>query len=88
MQSLVISFSNKNISETKYTQSLKNQLEILSKIAEIQLQPAYSAYMFGFKHKFMLFLRTVPDISDYLFPIEETLRSRFMTATGLEPRTI
>ena len=50
VQSLVISFSKKNIFETKYTHSWKNQLEILSKIAEIQPQPAYSAYMFGFKH--------------------------------------
>ena len=52
--------------------SWKNQLEILSKIAEIQPQAAYSAYMFGFKHKFTFFLRTVPDIADYLLPIEET----------------
>ena len=36
--------------------------------------------MFGFKHRFTFFLRTVPDISDYLFPIEETLRSRFVPA--------
>ena len=40
---------------------------------EIQSQAVYSAYMFGFKHKFMFFLRTVPDIADYLFVIEETL---------------
>ena len=36
--------------------------------------------MFGFKHKFKFFLRTVPDISDYLFAFEETLRSRFVPA--------
>ena len=36
--------------------------------------------MFGFKHKFTLFLRTVPDIVDYLLPIKETLRSRFILA--------
>ena len=36
--------------------------------------------MFGFKHKFTFFLRTVPDISNYLFLIEETLRSRFIPA--------
>ena len=60
--------------------SWKNQLEIHSKIAEIQPQAAYSAYMFGFKHKFTFFLRTVPDMADYLLPIEETLRSRFIPA--------
>ena len=40
--------------------------------------------MLGFKHKFTYFLRTVLDIADYLFPIEETLRSRFTPAiTGV-----
>ena len=64
--------------------SWKNQLEILSKIAEIQPQAAYSAYMFGFKHKFTFFLRTVLDIADYLLPTEETLRPRFIQAiTGV-----
>ena len=61
-------------------QSLKNQLEILLKIAEIQPRAPYSAYMFGFKQRFRFFLRTVPDISDYSLPIEETLRSRFIPA--------
>ena len=40
-------------------QSWKNQLQILPKIAEIQPQAASFAYMFGFKHKFKFFLRTV-----------------------------
>ena len=35
--------------------------------------------MFGFKNKFTFFLRTVPDIADYLLPIEETLRSSFIS---------
>ena len=34
--------------------------------------------MFGFKHKFMFFLQTVPDIANYLLPIEETLKSCFI----------
>ena len=59
-------------------------MEIVSKIAEIQPQAAYSAYMFGFNHKFTFFVRTVPDIADYLLPIEETLKSRFIPAiTGV-----
>ena len=61
-------------------QSWKNQLEIPSKIAEIQPRAAYSACMSRFKQKFTFFLRTVPDISDYLLPIEEILRSRFIPA--------
>ena len=55
--------------------SWKNQLEILSKIAEIQPQAAYSAYMFRLKNKFTLFLQTVPDIANYLLLIKEILRS-------------
>ena len=45
-------------------------------MTEIQPQGAYSAYyMFGFKRKFTFFLRTVPDIADYLLLTEEILRS-------------
>ena len=35
--------------------------------------------IFGFKQISTFFLRTVPDIADYILPIEETLRSRFIT---------
>ena len=42
---------------------MKNQFELLAKIAEIQPQATYSAYMFGFKYKFTFFLRTVPDVA-------------------------
>ena len=47
-------------------------MEILSKIAEIQLQAPYSAYMFGLKQK-SSFLRAVSEIAAYLLLIEETL---------------
>ena len=40
----------------------------------------YVRMMFGFKHKFTFLLRTVPDIVDYLLPIEETLGSHFIPA--------
>ena len=53
---------------------------ILSKIAEIQPQAAYSAYIHGFKHKFTFFIRTIPNLSNYLQPIEEVLRSQFIPA--------
>ena len=36
--------------------------------------------MFGFTHKSTFFVRTIPDIADYLLPIEEALRSRFIAA--------
>ena len=37
-------------------------------------------YIFGFKHKITFFLRPVPDTADYLLPIEDILRSRFIPA--------
>ena len=40
--------------------------------------------MFGFKYKFTFFLRTVREIADYLLPIEETLRLRFIPAITVD----
>ena len=37
-------------------------------------------YVFGFKHKITFCLRPVPDTADYLLPIEDILRSRFIPA--------
>ena len=37
-------------------------------------------YMDGFKHKFTFFLGTIPNISNYLLPIEDVLQSQFMPA--------
>ena len=44
----------------------KDQLIYLSKIAEMEPQGAYAAFIGGFKGKFTYFLRTIPDIHDYL----------------------
>ena len=51
-----INFKKDDINLQNVRQSLKYQLKSLSKIAEIQPQTAYCAYMFDFKHKFMFFL--------------------------------
>ena len=56
-------------------------MEILSKLAENQLRGAYSAYTFGFRHKFTFFAQTVPDIADYLLTIEKKLKSRLPAIT-------
>ena len=58
----------------------KEELETLSKIAEIQPQAAYSAYVHGFKGKFVYFLRTIPNINDHLQPIEEVIRNNLIPA--------
>ena len=57
-----------------------SQLCILSIIAENQPQAVYSAFVSGFKNKLSYFMRTIPDISNLLIPIEDTIRNRFIPA--------
>ena len=54
------------------------QLENLNKIAESNPQVAYSAYINGFQHKFTYFMRTIPNISSHLQPIEDFLANTFL----------
>ena len=64
-----------------------SQLCMLSTVAESQPQAAYSAFASGFKNKLSYFMRTIPDIpitipdiSNLLIPIEDTIRNRFIPA--------
>ena len=57
-----------------------SQICILSTIAESQPQAAYSAFVSGFKNKLSYFMRTSPDISNLLIPMENTIRNRFIPA--------
>ena len=52
-----------------------NQLTILSVIAETQLQAAYLAFASGFKSRLNYFLRTIPNISCLLLPLERTIET-------------
>jgi hypothetical protein len=61
-------------------ESWTRQLEILSKIAELQPQAAYSAYIKGFKNKFTYFMRTIPNINEFMQPIEDILMTSFIPA--------
>lgn len=56
------------------------QLKLLSKVAEIHPQAAYSAYINGFQHKFNYTLRTIENVENYLKPIEEVLSTEFIPA--------
>ena len=56
------------------------QLIALSNIAEIEPQVAYVAFVSGFKHKLIYFMRTIPDINTLFTLIEETIRNRFIPA--------
>ena len=57
----------------EYIESMVNnwndQLISLSKIAEMDPQATYAAFIGGFKSKFTYFLRTIPDIHEYFQPI-------------------
>ena len=57
-----------------------SQLHMLSTVAESEPQAAYSAFVSGFKNKLSYFMRTIPDISNLLIPIEDTIRNRFIPA--------
>ena len=50
---------------------------MLSTKAENQPQAAYSAFVSGFKNKLSYFMRTIPDISNLLIPIEDINRNRY-----------
>ena len=57
-----------------------NQLVLLSSIAESQPQTAYSAFVSHFKSKLSYFMGTIPGISQFLYPLEETVRNKFIPA--------
>ena len=56
------------------------QLTVLSEFAKFYPQSAYCAFTSGFRHKFNYVLRTIPDISAYLQPVEDTIRHKLIPA--------
>ena len=78
------SIAGSEIYKRKYVDDLvkdwNSLLCILPTVAEIQSQAAYSAFVSGFKNKLSYFMRTIPDISNLLIPIEDTIRNRFIPA--------
>ena len=55
----------------------------LAEIATTEPQACYSAYIFGLKHKWTYFLRTVPDTQDLLEPLERAVSQILIpTITG------
>ena len=72
-----LNYKNKFVNEK--INSMVNQLSLLSKIAEIEPQAAYGAFVVGFKSKLNYLLRTIPDISINLHPFEEIIRNEFIS---------
>ncbi|XP_066919036.1 uncharacterized protein [Clytia hemisphaerica] len=56
------------------------ELTLLSEIAVTQPQSAYTCYTSGYQHRFSYFLRTIPEMENYLTPIETIVRHQLIPA--------
>ena len=56
------------------------RLKKLSAIAKTQPHAAYSGYIIGEQHKYTYFLRTLPNISDTLKPLDNIIEEEFIPA--------
>ena len=57
-----------------------SELETLTNIAKSEPQAAYSAFTAGFKHKVTYFIRTIPNLSEILKPLDEYIDNYFLPA--------
>ncbi len=55
-----------------------NQLKTLSIIARVEPHLAFTAYTFGFQHKYTYFLRTIPNISSLLKRLDSAINEHFL----------
>ena len=56
------------------------EVKALSDIAKTEPHAAYSAYTHGVHHRWNFLMRTVPDISPLLRPLENVIRQEFIPA--------
>ena len=77
-------FVGKKEGSVEYVQELQSdwisQLEVLSEIAKSEPQAAYTAYTAGFQHKVTYFIRTIPELSSVLKPLDDVLNHKFIPA--------
>ena len=57
-----------------------DELTLLTEIAVTQPQAAYACFVSGYQHRFSYFIRTIPNMEDYLQPIEDIIRHQFIPA--------
>ena len=63
-----------------------NELSTITSIAEPQPHAAYSAYIYGFLHKFNFICRTLPNVNHLFQPIEDLLQHHLIPKlTGRPP---
>ena len=55
------------------------EIDTLASIANTQTHAAYAAFTHGLSSKWVYFARTIPDISALLKPLENAIRTRFLT---------
>lgn len=56
------------------------ELSLLLDVAVSQPQATYTSFVAGYQHKFTYFLRTISGIEEYLSPLEEVIRHKFIPA--------
>ena len=61
-------------------EKLKGELQLLSRIANIDPQAAYCCFVKGFKNKFSYMMRTIPKISNLLKSIDDVVTTQFIPA--------
>ena len=54
------------------------ELQELSKIAKTEPHAAYSNFVFSFKMKWNYYMRTIPNLSDHLQPLEDAISNDFV----------
>ena len=69
--------------EEYVSEKVTNWINDIAKLAEFALsqpQACYAAYIFGLKHRWTYFLRTLPDIQDLLEPLEDAISHMLIPA--------
>ena len=77
-------FVGKNEGSESYVSELVeewvSQINTLAEIARCEPQAAYSAFTSGFKHKLTYFIRTIPNISEIVKPVDEVVNNKLIPA--------
>ena len=69
-------YEEKNVNQL--VTNINMRLQLLLKIAETEPQSAYVAFVSVFTSKLTYFIRTIPDISKLLLPLENTIPQKFI----------
>ncbi|KAG0723439.1 hypothetical protein GWK47_042743 [Chionoecetes opilio] len=62
-----------------------HEVDVLSAMAKTEPHAAYAAYTHGLQHRWNFVMRTIPDISPLLRPLEESIKNTFIPALLRSP---